>query len=148
MAADSDYLDRSVRDLMIKPEYCDQKFAFSVKADRMKAERRMVHPTEEEDVPGDAKGIYNENTGETFVYHYDTQKGVGVKYNYSRGFIRSTDKTKVNNNLASRSVPCYEYYQQFFEVRDNFNRFLHDASYPHKRGGNGRKVTRGRTTTS
>jgi hypothetical protein len=47
------------------------------------------------DSPGETKGIYNENTHELFVYHWDTQKGVGKKYNLSRGFKRSVAVNKV-----------------------------------------------------
>ena len=81
------------------------------------------------------KGIYNEGTGELFVYHYDIQKGVGIKYNYSRGFIRSTDKAKVK--LHANRIPGYDNYKTFFEACDNFNRALHDRYFPHKRGGHG-----------
>ena len=93
----------------------------------------MVHPPGSVDTTGEWKGIYNDRTGEMFVYHYDTQKGVGKKYNYSKGFIRSTDKVKIRHHAGR--IPGYDNYKTFFEACDNFNRGLHDRSWPHKRGG-------------
>ena len=40
--------------------------------------------------------MYNINSGATFVVHHDTQKGVGIKINYSRGLIRSTLRNDLN----------------------------------------------------
>ena len=34
-------------------------------------------------------------------------------------------------------LPGYCYYQQFFEMCDDFNFGLHDRCWPHKRGGHG-----------
>ena len=67
--------------------------------------------------------------------HNDTQKGVGLKLNLTRGLVRSTDKYVVRNNTGV--IPGYSYYKWLFEVCDRFNRNLHDRSWPHTRGGNG-----------
>lgn len=139
LIADSYYLDKSVRNLMLQEENLDQKFSFSVRGDRMKAEQRMVHPPDSTPVEGEYKAIVKEDTNETFLYHYDTQKGVGIKYNYARGFVRSLDKRKVKERNVPGRVPVYEYYKNSFEICDRFNRRLHDACFPHKRGGNGLK---------
>ena len=72
-------------------------------------------------------------SGETFVYHHDTQKGVGEKYNYSRGFLWDQTKTKVDS--SEYRIPCYDNYKTMFECCDRFNRNLHDRVWPHKRGG-------------
>lgn len=138
LAADSYYLTNSVKTLMEKSANQQIKFTFSVNKDRMKPEVRMVHPANREDKPGEFAGITNETTSETFVYHYDTQKGVGIKYNYARGFLRVTEKQKVKEKNAAKVVPVYEYYKQLFELCDKFNRNLHDCTFPHKRGGRGR----------
>jgi hypothetical protein len=35
------------------------------------------------------------------------------------------------------SGPAYSHYKNMFEICDNFNRALHDRSWPHPRGGKG-----------
>lgn len=93
---------------------------------------------DDDDVPktGEWRGMHNPRTGERFVYHYDTQKGVGIKYNYAYGF----DHCLVLNTIKQHSnrIPCYDNYKTFFEACDRFNRNLHDRYFPHKRGGKGR----------
>ncbi len=111
------------------------KFCTSVKPDRFKNEVKMVHPPGNVDKTGEWKGIYNDVTKEIFGYHYDTQKGVGIKYNYSRGFLRSTLKLDIKAH-ADR-IPAYDTYKTLFEPCDNYNRGLHDRSWPHHRGGKG-----------
>jgi hypothetical protein len=132
LSADSYYMAADSRALAMEAGI---KFSFSCKPDRFKNEVKMVHPPGHIDKTGEWKGIYNEGTGELFVYHYDTQKGVGIKYNYSKGFIHSMDKAKIK--LHANRIPGYDNYKTFFEACDNFNRALHDRYFPHKRGGNG-----------
>lgn len=45
--------------------------------------------------PGDTRSIWNEETGELFTYHWDTQKGVREKYNLSYGFVPSALKEDI-----------------------------------------------------
>ena len=134
LASDSYYTDNAVRKFLLEDKP-DIRFTCSVRGDRFPGEVRMVHPEEDRDKTGQWKGITNDTTGECFVYHYDTQKGVGKKYNYSRGFIRSVDKYKVKEH--SNRIPCYDYYKTMFESCDRFNRNLHDRVWPYKRGGKG-----------
>jgi hypothetical protein len=70
-------------------------------------------------------------------HHFDRQKGVGKKYNFSHGFKRYTDKRKISE--CKEMIPAYDYYKTFFECCDNFNRGLKDKHWPHKRGGKGTK---------
>ena len=83
-------MDSSVRKLLADVK--DVKFTASVRPDRFNIEKRMVHTDGSIDEVGEKKAIYNDRTKELFVYHYDTQKGVGIKYNLSNGFIPCTDK--------------------------------------------------------
>ena len=130
LAADSYYVSEAAVQESMKSQ---QPFSVSVRADRFSKLKHMVHPPGSKDTSGEWKGITKDATGEMFVYHYDRQKGVGIKYNYSRGFLRSTDKIKIRNH--QNRIPGYGYYKFFFEVCDRFNRNLHDRYWCHKRGG-------------
>ena len=130
---DNYYMDATVRDQQKLKEIA---YTASCKADRFVPERTLVHQNDA-DEPGESASIYNEATNELFTYHYDTQKGVGKKYNMSFGLVRSTDKYKVKSHKDM--IPGYDIYKQCFEACDHFNRNLHDRSWPHKRGGHGRK---------
>lgn len=132
LAVDSYYIDASARAILSN---AGVKFTASVKPDRFKPEVRMVHPAGNDDKIGEWRGIYNDTTNEMFIYHYDTQKGVGKKYNYSKGFLHSTEKRKITDHKGR--IPAYENYKTMFECCDRFNRNLHDKSWPHKRGGRG-----------
>jgi len=130
LAADSYYMSKASRDILVKS---GQRFLMSCKEDRVKVEVARVHNDDQPDKPGLSRTIYNDQTRELFTYHYDTQKGVGKKYNLSRGLIRSTRRDKIL--LHKNRVPGYTYYKTMFEVCDKFNRNLHDRAWPLKRGG-------------
>ncbi len=85
------------------------------------------------DTPGEWRRIYNDITEELFVHHYDTQKGVGIKCNLTRGLIRDTRTSKIKQRKAM--ISRCGYYKHMFEVCDRFNFGLNDKSWPHKRGG-------------
>lgn len=112
-------------------------FSASMNPQRFGPEVKMIH--DDGGVLGDKEGehktMWNEVTKELLTYHFDRQKGVGKKYNLSRGFSRSTDKYKIAEHKDD--IPGYDYYKHSFEPCDNFNRGLHDKTWPHKRGGNG-----------
>ena len=131
LCADSYYLSADSSAVM---KEAGIHFSCSVAPNRMKKHVAMVHDGKE-DKTGEWNGIYNDRTEELFVYHFDTQKGVGKKYNYSIGFNRCTDRRKVKAHEGR--VAGYEYYKTFFESCDRFNRALHDRYWPYKRGGRG-----------
>jgi hypothetical protein len=85
--------------------------------------------------PGDFKGLYNECTGETFMYYYDGDTGVGEKFNYGWGFRMSVDKTDLKEH--THVVPVYAYYKQLFNICDTFNKGLNGSRYPYRRGKKG-----------
>lgn len=124
-------MDSTVRSRL---EECNRNFTASIKPDRFKGLVRCVHSPGSDDKIGEWRGLCNTTTGETFIYHHDTQKGVGKKYNYAKGFIRSTERAKVTEH--KNRIPVYDYYKVMFESCDRFNRRLHDKSWPHRRGGN------------
>jgi hypothetical protein len=129
---DSYYTTTKVRDYLIE---MGQKFIGSVKSDRFLMETAMIHRLHTADKLGEWRSIYNPHTSEVFTYHYDTKKGVGKKYCISHGLVRTTDKPSVKE--CSGQIPAYSYYKNMFEVCDNYNRALHDRSWPHPRGGAG-----------
>lgn len=131
LAFDSYYTDSASRDLLQKKNI---RYTASATAGRFNSLVRAVHPAgKTADKLGEWRGLFNDSTKEVFIYHFDTQKGIGVKYNLSWGFERSTEKAHVKAH--SKRLPVYENYKSFFDVCDNFNRALHDRTYPHKRGG-------------
>jgi len=132
LAFDSFYLSKDSRNMLLAE---GQKFTCSVAKERVSLEVSRVHDDQQPDIPGKTRTIVNDESGELFTYHYDRQKGVGKKYNLSYGFIRSELKEKIKAH--EEIIPGYSYYKTFFEYCDNFNRSLHDRSWPHKRGGRG-----------
>lgn len=70
-----------------------------------------------------------------FLPHFDTQKGVGQKFNLSGGFISSSLQADIKKHV--NEPPCYVYYKYMFGDCDFFNTFLKRAKWPHKRGGKG-----------
>ena len=130
--SDSYYLDAtSRRDIVAN----NMNYAGSAKIDRFEALKRRIHPPGSTNKEGEWRGLYNENTGETFVYHYDTQKGVGIKYNLSLGFERSTIPSKVRSHKDS--IPAYDDYKLNFDMCDGFNAGLFGNVWSFKRGGHG-----------
>ena len=129
---DSYYTTSKVRDFLIEK---GQKFIGSVKHDRFLVETAMIHRLHTADKIGEWRSIHNHETSEVFTYHYDTQKGVGKKYCISHGLVRTTDAQTVRG--CSGQIPAYSHYKNMFEICDNFNRALHDRSWPHPRGGKG-----------
>jgi hypothetical protein len=82
---------------------------------------------------GDTHSIYNPTTKENFTHHFDTQKGIGQKFNISWGFDSVTAPAIVAKH--SSMPPCYEYYKFMFGDCDVINGFLKRGKFPHKRGG-------------
>jgi hypothetical protein len=129
LAFDSYYLDAESRSYLKEQGV---RYSASVSKCRMSPEVSLVHGDEPDKI-GAWSAIYNDITQELFTQHYDTQKGVGQKYNLSFGLIRSEDKVKVREQADL--IPGYDVYKSMFECCDSFNRNLHDKSFPHKRGG-------------
>ena len=112
---------------------CGQKYSASCNTQRFQVLRDAIHRDFIADEIGEHKSIYNDTFSELFTYHYDTQKGVGKKYNISWGLTRHTTPTVVAKN--KNDIPGYSYYKSMFEICDHFNRALHDRTWAHKRGG-------------
>ena len=94
-ASDSYYECNDARNYLLQNK---QKFTMSCNKERTKLEVYRIHKDHSHNVPGDTRTIYNDETGELFTYHWDTQKGVGEKYNLSYGFVRDTRKEIIKNN--------------------------------------------------
>ena len=133
LACDSYYVATESRSALVESGI---NFCASVQKDRFANEVKMIHPPGHVPKTGEWRGMYNPRTDERFVYHYDTQKGVGIKYNLSKGFERCLVLNTIKQH--SNRIPCYDNYKTFFEACDHFNRNLHDRYFPHKRGGFGR----------
>ena len=83
---DSYYTTSKVGDYLINK---GQKIIGSVKSDRFVVETAMIHRLHTADKLGEWRSIYNSETSEVFIYHYDTQKVVGKKYCISHGLVRT-----------------------------------------------------------
>jgi hypothetical protein len=106
------------------------KFSASCTSNRFVTETKSLQSRKPSDTPGESETIYNSKTEELFTYHFDTQKGVGKKYNLSHGLIRSTDKYRVKEFVEH--IRGYEYFKIVFFF---LNRARHDRSWSHNRGG-------------
>jgi hypothetical protein len=130
LVMDSYYMDAESRRHLLEMKI---KFSSSCCSSRFGPEVRLVHG-ETADVIGQHSTIYNETTQELFTYHFDTQKGVGKKYNLSWDLMLNKDKLQIR--AMSAHIPGYDVYKSMFECCDRFNRNLHDKTWPHRRGGN------------
>lgn len=102
----------------------------------------MIHGDAQAGQVGETKTMHNSKTGEMLTYHFDRQKGVGKKYNFSWGFERVTAPLVVKANKDS--IPGYDDYKVCFTDCDLFNRGLKDRTFPNKRGGKGTAGESGR----
>jgi hypothetical protein len=127
---DSYYQSSATRNFLLE---IGQKFSCSCSKDRVALEVARIHSAGITDVMGESRSIFNPESKELFTYHYDTQKGVGKKYNLSFGLKRETSKRLVKSHDGI--IPGYSFYKTWFEACDNFNRKLHDRCWPHRRGG-------------
>lgn len=105
----------------------------SVNPARFQKEINMINSLGNTNKVGETMGIYNEEKNQLFVFHHDSTSGVGKKYNFSQGFICSTDKYKIKDN--QNQIPGYSNYKTFFKSCDNFNLNLNKRHWPHTRGG-------------
>lgn len=90
--------------------------------------------------PGQTASIFNSQTNELFVHHWDVLTAVGKKYVISNAFER-VPATRANTGI----VPAYDQYKGLFNACDKFNRNLHDRKYCHRAGGNVRSGENGHT---
>ena len=109
LAFDSYYMSNDVRQMLSEKNI---NYTASCCKTRFGPEVNALH-NDTADSPGETKTMYNETTNEIFTYHYDTQKGVGKKYNLTRGLIRKTDKRIVRSNYDL--IPGYDLYKVIFE---------------------------------
>ena len=108
------------------------KYSASCNPARFGAEKSLLHESET-DVVGQHATIFNDVTKELFTYHFDSQKGVGKKFNMSWGLERNTQKRRVLE--MKNHILGYEYYKNMFETCDKFNRKYRDRKRPFRRGG-------------
>ena len=129
---DSYYQCKDVREFL---RHSRTIYTSSANPERFGVEVKRLHPVGSVDKTGEWRGIYNDNTGETLIYHFDPQKGVGKKYNLGWEFPRSEDKIKIRDALNSGEIQVYDFYKCIFSVFDQYNKGLHDGAWPFKRGG-------------
>lgn len=124
LVADSYYLDTTGKKVLT-----DMKIAYlcSIQKSRFKEYIDMVKP--KVTMPGEWSGIHNPNTKETLVYSWDDNTDIGKKYVISNAFTFKRERG------SPTIIPLYDLYKLTFSVCDNFNRALHDRTWPHRHGG-------------
>ena len=104
-----------------------------------------LHSYVKQDVekPGEWSGVFKDPdidsfSGEMYNYVWSTDTAIGKKCVYANCFKRRKRKRGENDGPTSRTViPAYDHYNSLFSMCDNFNRALHDRTWPHKHGGSG-----------
>ena len=130
---ESYYTTSAVRDWLIGK---GRKFIGSVNPDRFNKETSMIHKIPRADQLNKLRSIQNHETEEVYTFRFDPIKNVGKKYCITWGLKRATDEHLVGDDRGL--IPAYSYnYKHMFDICDDFNRALHDNSWPHPRGGNG-----------
>ena len=104
LALDSFYHSSNARSYLLEK---GQNFTCSCRGGRVEVEKRRAHSGGAAPEPGDTKTTYSPETKELFTYHWDTQKGVGEKYNLSFGLEVSNLKRKVK--ATESDLPGYSY---------------------------------------
>ena len=80
---------------------------------------------------GDFAGAYNKDTSELYLYHLHPITSIGKKSIWT-----NTLTIRAHERGASKyHIPGYDLYNCIFAVCDNFNRALHDRTFPHRSGG-------------
>lgn len=87
--------------------------------------------------PGEWSGLYNPSTGHSVVHCYSKDHNLGKKYVMSNACILTT------RPKHSKEIPLFDIYKKTFNVCDQFNRKLHDRTWPHKKGGRNRLGEKG-----
>lgn len=90
--------------------------------------------------PGQTSSIFNPQTNEIFVHHWDLNADVGKKYVLSNAMNR-VPATRSNADI----VPAYDQYKGLFNACDKFNRKFHDRKFCHRSGGGTRMGQNGHT---
>lgn len=113
VAMDLYYIDSAVRNLLRRT---GRNVTASVTPDRFKAEVRNAHSGIAARKPGDFCALYNE----VFVYHCDAENGIGKKYNYSIGFLRSTERAKLLEHAGRTQNPGVRALQEHARMLQSF----------------------------
>jgi hypothetical protein len=114
-------------------KYCNDngiKYIGAVQSNRFQAlVTNMKLLCEPVDAPGKTAAIFNEESGELFLHHYDANSDVGEKYVLSNSFTRS-----IGRSSTTKLCQVYDQYKVMFNSFDQFNRRLRDRKFPHRSG--------------
>lgn len=124
LVCDSYYLDTAGRALL---KELGIKFVCSVRGDRFWPLRDLVKF--EVKKSGEWAGIWNKSSKELFVHVWDPNPDIGKKYVLSNAFQPH------GKNATKLLIPAYDAYKVMFNTCDQFNRALHDCTWPHRHGG-------------
>ena len=125
--ADSYYLDHAGRALLQEKGV---NFMCSVSGDRFHSLRDMV--SDQVTKPGEWAGLWNDESNEAFFFVWDKNQNVGKKCVLTNAFRCKAKRT------AKAIVPVWDHYKVSFNLCDQFNRDLHDCTWPHRHVGGSR----------
>lgn len=120
---DSYYLDSVGRRYLHDNEL---KYIASVTKERFP----LIHDKLKENVkkPGDWDGMHDVATKESAVLYWDPDDRIGMK------MVLTNALTKVTRMAINNIIPIYDIYKITFKPCDNFNKCLHDRTWPHRHG--------------
>lgn len=124
LVADCYYLDGAGRQALKEMQV---SFICSVASNRFHELVELVR--EKVTKPGEWAGQWNSQTSELFVHAWDTAEAIGKKYVLSSAF------TQQQKRSSPYLIPAYDDYKVMFSLCDQFNRGLHDHTWPHRHGG-------------
>jgi hypothetical protein len=87
--------------------------------------------------PGQWTSSWNDDTGELLTFYWNCDKNVGKKYTLTNALFKEQGRT------PKHSIPGYDMYTYMFSLCDQFNRGLHDCTWPHRNGGGKQQGTSG-----
>jgi hypothetical protein len=134
---DSYYMNNTSRHNLIDSGV---KYVAATRPDRFKEAFGVVK--DGIDKKGDWQGAFNENTGETIVYCFDTEKDIGKKLVFSNAFNRKKKKSKVG------LIPVYDHYSCMYNVVIDLTETSMTACGHTKQGGRTLMGTKGIKITS
>jgi hypothetical protein len=121
---DSYYMDNTSKIIL---EESRVKYLASVNICRFKVIQEFLEPKVTQ--KGEWIAIHEPSSGHSIVHYWSPNKDLGKMWVMGNACIRTWSQA------AGTTVPLFTDYGKYFNTCDQFNRSLHDRSWPHKKGG-------------
>jgi hypothetical protein len=127
LVCDSYYLDTLGRETLNE---MDVQFICGVQANRFGTVSSLVKPLVQK--PGEFQIAWNDDSEEIFVCHWTPAQSPGGSL---KKYVMSNAFKKYAKKPSKYYIPAFDEYGIMFKTCDQFNRNLHDATWPHRSGG-------------